>query len=256
MQVERLSAGVDYPISLFWKDLIKMYPNAKVHIICCFKMSFASMNSYQVGSLINCTQVTGLSKISLASWNSLPNMYHRAQWSHPQDTQPYIEWKQVLLNDRDPVRWYESVKNTIFNVVALFNSPIVAFNPLLQLILVLTGRTAMTIVPKVPSLWNEMWMQRNTSLFRIQSFQAVCYAPTPLGSAFPRGMFGAVEDGQEEAVRFFEAWKAEVGFQLLSAKSGKYFSGDKGGACRQAACVAGETRLGTPLSGERPSSKI
>ena len=44
--------------------------------------------------------------------------------------------------------------------------------------------------------------------------QAVCYAPTPLGSAFPRGMFGAVEDGQEEAVRFFEAWKAEVGFLL------------------------------------------
>ena len=35
-QVERLSAGVDYPISLFWKDLIKMYPNAKVHFICCF----------------------------------------------------------------------------------------------------------------------------------------------------------------------------------------------------------------------------
>ena len=24
------------------------------------------------------------------------------------------------------------------------------------------------------------------------------------------GMFGAVEDSQEEAVRFFEAWKAEV----------------------------------------------
>ena len=40
--------------------------------------------------------------------------------------------------------------------------------------------------------------------------QAVCRAVTPLGSAFPRGMFGAVEDGQEEAVRFFQAWKAEV----------------------------------------------
>ena len=26
---------------------------------------------------------------------------------------------QVLLNDRDPVRWYESVKNTILNVVKL-----------------------------------------------------------------------------------------------------------------------------------------
>ena len=45
---ERLSAGVDYPISLFWKDLLRIYPNAK-----------------------------------------------------------------VLLNDRDPVRWYKSVKNTI-----------------------------------------------------------------------------------------------------------------------------------------------
>jgi len=122
VKAERLSAGVDYPMSLFWKDLVKMYPNAK-----------------------------------------------------------------VLLNDRDPVRWYDSVRNTILNVVTLFSNPIVAYNPLLQLLLVLTGRTAMSVVPKV-----------------------VCYSPTPLGSAFPRGMFGAVEDGQEEAVRFFDAWKAKV----------------------------------------------
>merc|ERR1712192_377127 len=61
----------------------------------------------------------------------------------------------------------------ILNVVTLFSNPIVAYNPLLQLLLVLTGRTAMQVVPKV-----------------------VCYAPTPLGSAFPRGMF--------------EAWKAQV----------------------------------------------
>ena len=27
---ERLSASVDFPTSLFWKDLVKMYPNAKV----------------------------------------------------------------------------------------------------------------------------------------------------------------------------------------------------------------------------------
>ena len=33
------------------------------------------------------------------------------------------------------------------------------------------------------------------------------------------GMFGAVEDGQEEAVRFFEAWKAEVArFNVTSLK--------------------------------------
>ena len=32
-------------------------------------------------------------------------------------------------------------------------------------------------------------------------------------------MFGAVEDGQEVAVRFFEAWKAEVGFLLHFLKN-------------------------------------
>ena len=42
--------------------------------------------------------------------------------------------------------------------------------------------------------------------------QAVCYAPTPLGPAFPRGMCGAIEEGQEEAVKFYNAWKAEVIF--------------------------------------------
>ena len=30
---------------------------------------------------------------------------------------------QVLLNDRDPVRWYESVKSTILQVVGLVNGP-------------------------------------------------------------------------------------------------------------------------------------
>ena len=30
VQDERLSAGVDFPISLFWNDLVKIYPKAKV----------------------------------------------------------------------------------------------------------------------------------------------------------------------------------------------------------------------------------
>merc|ERR1712106_385900 len=48
IKAEGLSASVDYPMSLYWKDLVKMYPNAK-----------------------------------------------------------------VLLTVRDPVKWYQSVKNTI-----------------------------------------------------------------------------------------------------------------------------------------------
>ena len=37
-----------------------------------------------------------------------------------------------MLNDRDPVLWYESVKNTIWQIQQLRNSPAVTFNPLLQ----------------------------------------------------------------------------------------------------------------------------
>ena len=119
---ERLSAGVDYPVSLFWRDLVRIYPNAK-----------------------------------------------------------------VLLNDRDPVRWYESVRNTILQVVGVSTGPLARFNPLLQLVMFVSGRGKVLVVPKT-----------------------LCYAETALGSAFPRGMFGAVEDGQEEAVKFFNAWKAQV----------------------------------------------
>ena len=89
---------------------------------------------------------------------------------HPQHKQPAIEWNQVLLNDRDPVRWYESVKNTILNVVTLFSNPIVAYNPLLQLLLVLTGRTAMQVVPKVLSLWNAIqywWYKESLPPFNL-----------------------------------------------------------------------------------------
>ena len=30
VKAEGLSAAVDYPMSLFWKDLVRIYPNAKV----------------------------------------------------------------------------------------------------------------------------------------------------------------------------------------------------------------------------------
>ena len=30
MRDERLSAGVDFPTALFWRDLLDIYPNAKV----------------------------------------------------------------------------------------------------------------------------------------------------------------------------------------------------------------------------------
>ena len=35
-------------------------------------------------------------------------------------------------------------------------------------------------------------------------------APTYLGPKYPRGMFGAIDAGEETAVRFFNDWKAQV----------------------------------------------
>ena len=40
--------------------------------------------------------------------------------------------KQVLFTDRDPVRWYESSKNTISKLYKLITSPAITINPLCQ----------------------------------------------------------------------------------------------------------------------------
>merc|ERR1719373_413427 len=37
-----------------------------------------------------------------------------------------------------------------------------------------------------------------------------CFGPTYLGPRYPRGMFGAVDSGQETAVRFFTEWVEQV----------------------------------------------
>ena len=96
----------------------------------------------------------------------------------------------MLLNDRDPVRWYESVKNTILQVVGWINGPatrynqdqpgtgcqvpntrhrvpgsryqgqsarckvpgtisVTRFNPIMQLLLKLSGQGAISVVPAV-----------------------------------------------------------------------------------------------------------
>ena len=56
---------------------------------------------------------------------------------------------QVLLTDRDPVRWYQSVNNTILQATQMFMSPSFKYNPLMQLMLKLSGRDGITRVPEV-----------------------------------------------------------------------------------------------------------
>jgi len=118
IKAEGLSASVDYPMSLYWKDLLKMYPNAK-----------------------------------------------------------------VLLTVRDPVKWYLSVKNTIRNIASFL---VESWGGLpIRLIGRLTGKA---VGP---------------------AFYTV-FAPTYLGAKYPKGMFGAVDAGEETAVRFFNDWTEEV----------------------------------------------
>ena len=118
INAEGLSAAVDYPMSLYWKDLLKMYPNAK-----------------------------------------------------------------VLLTVRDPVKWYQSVKNTIrrichFMMESTLGAP-------MRMIGFLTGK------PLGPALYT-------------------CSAATYLGAKYPKGLFGAIDAGEATAVRFFNDWKEQV----------------------------------------------
>jgi len=115
---ERVSAGVDYPTALWWKDLMRIYPNAK-----------------------------------------------------------------VLLTDRDPVRWYESVKNSILQVCYLSDG---FWNLPIRVIASGFGNTDMA-----------NWISRTP---RNDDF----------GSKWSGGMFGAVEAGQESAVQFYKDWKKDV----------------------------------------------
>jgi len=119
---EKLSASVDYPSSLFWPDLVRIYPKAK-----------------------------------------------------------------VLLTVRDPVNWFNSVRNSIYQMVSIRTHPVKA--PTLAVIDALMGRKR---IPgeRVPA--------------------AVCRAVTPVGEEFPGGIFGVVEEGVDEAVRFFNAWNDKV----------------------------------------------
>jgi len=113
-----LSASVDFPTSLYWKDLVKMYPNAK-----------------------------------------------------------------VLLTVRDPVKWYLSVKNTIRQTVA-FMSESWAMSPA-RIVRRLFGSSGVS------------------ATFTVN-------APTYLGAKYPKGMFGAVDAGEDTAVQFFNDWKEQV----------------------------------------------
>ena len=115
---EGLSGGVDFPMSLYWKELLVMYPNAK-----------------------------------------------------------------VLLAVRDPVKWYHSVKNTIreihrFRVESIVAAPV-------KILGKVTGRMT------GPALYT-------------------CEAPTYLGTKYPRGLFGAVDAGEETAIRFYKDWVDQV----------------------------------------------
>ena len=59
----------------------------------------------------------------------------------------------------------------------------------------------------------------NTVIVRLFLGHIDCFYLLSKNENVDLGMFGAVEDGQEEAVRFFEAWKAEVArFNVTSLK--------------------------------------
>jgi len=111
--LEDYVAGVDYPISLFYKDILKVQPNVK-----------------------------------------------------------------VLLTERDPVRWYESVRDSIMKVNTIQNS------------------------------WPQSFFSRLLGLYEEGRLPYDISSHSESGNK--KGMYGAVQAGQEAAVMFYEDHVREV----------------------------------------------
>ena len=99
---------------------------------------------------------------------------------------------KVVLTVRDPARWHLSVNNTIRQ----FDKFMCSWLALpIKCLLALKGGGS--------------WVAADYT----------CTAPTYLGPRYPRGMFGAVDAGEETAVRFFNEWvelvKAEIPAERL-----------------------------------------
>ena len=78
---------------------------------------------------------------------------------------------------RDPVKWRTSVLASIYQLLSLYSSPY--YGPVLKALYTLMGKASIRKVPMV-----------------------TCWGKTPLGDKYPRGMFGAVEESEETAVRY------------------------------------------------------
>ena len=84
---------------------------------------------------------------------------------------------------RDPARWHHSVNNTIRQ----FDKFMCSWLALpMRCLLALKGGGS--------------WVAADYT----------CTAPTYLGPRYPRGMFGAVDAGEETAVQFFNEWNEQV----------------------------------------------
>jgi len=87
---------------------------------------------------------------------------------------------KVLLNVRDPVKWYESVKNSILQIHLSANS--------------------------FPCYWFMLLIGKWDSVELVRSFSS----SVPSCSTMGLGMFGAVEESQETAVKFYHDHVEEV----------------------------------------------
>ena len=89
---------------------------------------------------------------------------------------------KVLLTTRDPVKWYYSVKATIREIDTFMKS------------------------------WVSLPLRLTTN--RGRAFKSAAefstWAPTYLGPKYPKGFFGAIDAGEETAVRFYNDWNEMV----------------------------------------------
>ena len=98
---------------------------------------------------------------------------------------------KVILTERDPLKWYNSVKNTITQIQYFVNEPWLALP--LRMVKSLKG------TPVVAARFS-------------------CIAPTYLGPKYPGGLFGAVDKGQDTALLFHKNWNDQVKTEIPEDK--------------------------------------
>ena len=140
-------------------------------------------------------------------WRDLARLYPRAKVLYCTVLYCTVLYPldKVVLTVRDPAKWHLSVTSTIKTKMDWMANSWLGLP--LRWFASLKGRYANAFYRQ------EIFFKVKGQILGTDTMIAAkftCEAATYLGARYPRGIFGAVESGEETAVRFFHEWNDQV----------------------------------------------